>query len=127
MVIVMVNLLKIDMGVYEHLALISDRFYQGKPMLISNTYRNGTVAEEPWDTVVEGRSYKVLPIFSQEPEYQILSRARMAIGNVKYSLSSYNCEHFVSEVITGVAESRQMQKMAWFVGASITAWYIATR
>ena len=85
--IVMVNLVKIDMGIYEHLAFISDRFYQGKP-IISNTYRNGTVAEEPWDTFVEGRLYKVLPTFSQEPEYQILSRARMAIGKVECSLDS---------------------------------------
>ena len=41
----MLQVVIVYMGLYKHWALMSDRTRDGKPMLISNTWRNGTVKE----------------------------------------------------------------------------------
>ena len=55
----MLQVVIVYMGLYQHWALLSDRTRDGKPMLISNTRRNGTVKEESWDQVVGNRQFKV--------------------------------------------------------------------
>ncbi|OZG70872.1 hypothetical protein BTA51_23840 [Hahella sp. CCB-MM4] len=124
----MVGIVIVYMGLYQHWALVSDRQHSGKPMLISNTRRNGTVREEPWDTVVGNRPYKVFPAMTHEPVHTIVARARKAIGSVRYDLLDYNCEHFVKEVVTGVAKSSQSSMLKVLAGlAAIGGIYIVTR
>jgi hypothetical protein len=43
-------------GMDQHWSLVSDKFCSlGKNMLISATKRTGTVREEPWDDVTQGK------------------------------------------------------------------------
>lgn len=95
----------IKMGVYEHQAIVSDRRCPlGKPMLISATTRTGTVQEEPYDTVVNGRRAGYAPqqstlsvdqVLALSVD-QVLARARSKIGKWDYNILSQNCEHFAN-------------------------------
>lgn len=105
----MVYLVLVNMGFYWHWALESDAYRDGKPMLISNTMRNGTVKEETWDEVVGGRSFKRVPIETSMSRHAVVTRARSAIGRLRYNVVSYNCEHFVTDVLTGVKKSGQVR------------------
>ena len=113
----MIHILKIDMGPYEHWALESNSFYRGKPTLISNTRRNGSVQEESWDQVVNGRPYKRIAVTTAESPQIIIARARSAVGKTEYRLMNYNCEHFIRHVLTGVIESKQVQEAVFVVAA----------
>jgi F0F1-type ATP synthase membrane subunit c/vacuolar-type H+-ATPase subunit K len=85
-----------NFGVYQHWSLVTDRFCSaGKPMLISATKRNGTVQEEPWDDVVQGKETYVADIQHSHPVKTILENARSQIGEWAYSVTNNNCEHFV--------------------------------
>lgn len=115
------------MGMYEHWALVSDNFSGGKPMLISNTWRNGTVREESWDQVVGNRHVELHNIQINTSPSLILSRARGCIDRVKYDLLQYNCEHFVREIITGVAKSSQVRKVLAIGGLTAGALYLVSK
>ncbi len=83
-------------GIYQHWSLVSDRFCSlGKNMLISATKRTGTVQEEPWDDVTQGKHTYVAISNTEKSIPQILSDARSQIGSWAYSLTDNNCEHFV--------------------------------
>jgi hypothetical protein len=64
-------------------------------MLISATKRTGTVQEEPWDDVTQGKHTYIAVSNTEKSIPQILSDARSQIGNWRYSLTDHNCEHFV--------------------------------
>lgn len=82
-------------GPYQHWSIVSDKMCSmGKYMLISATKRTGTVAEETWDTVTQGKTTYVANITSNKPIISILADARSQIGKWAYSVSSKNCEHF---------------------------------
>ncbi|WP_022943139.1 lecithin retinol acyltransferase family protein [Psychromonas hadalis] len=83
-------------GLYQHWSVASDRLCSlGKNMLISATKRTGTVQEEPWDDVTQGKHTYVAVSNTEKSIVQILSDARSQIGTWKYSLTDNNCEHFV--------------------------------
>lgn len=83
-------------GMYQHWSIVSDKLCSlGKHMLISATKRNGTVQEESWDAVTQGKDTYVATCESNKTVNQILSDARSQIGEWVYSLTDRNCEHFV--------------------------------
>ncbi|MBL1294165.1 MAG: lecithin retinol acyltransferase family protein [Thiotrichales bacterium] len=123
----MLQIVIVYMGLYEHWALVSDKFSGGKPMLISNTWRNGTVQEESWDQVVGSKPFKLHQVRTTTQAGFVLARARSAIGRVKYNLLQYNCEHFVREVISGVAKSKQIKKVAIMGGITLGAIYLLSK
>lgn len=83
-------------GLYQHWSLVSDRVCSlGKNMLISATKRTGTVQEEPWDDVTQGKHTYVVESNSNKSTDKKLSDARTQIGKWKYSVVDNNCEHFV--------------------------------
>jgi len=99
-----------NFGGYQHWSLVTDKVCdQGKPMLISATKRNGTVQEEPWDTVTQGKETYVAEVAANKPIQQILSDARSQIGSWGYSLTSSNCEHFVKWATGLQASSTQVK------------------
>ena len=115
---------KIGRRVYHHYAIVSDRLHDGKPMLISLSYRTGSVAEEPWDEVVRGRSVRRSDLTSKFDAGEVLARARARIGNTRYNLLKNNCEHFVRDVMGLPARSRQVEHAA---GIGVTALLFALR
>ena len=83
-------------GVYQHWSLVSDRVCSlGKYMLISATKRTGTVQEESWDDVTQGKHTYLAVSNSEKSISQTLQDARTQIGNWTYSVTDHNCEHFV--------------------------------
>ncbi|WP_417446395.1 lecithin retinol acyltransferase family protein [Kangiella sp.] len=85
-----------DFGFYQHWSIVSDTFCdKGIPMLISATERNGTVKEEPWDIVTQGKHSYPIQARYIIPVNVALSLAKSQIGKWKYSVISSNCEHFV--------------------------------
>lgn len=116
--------MKIGRRVYHHYAIVSDRMHGDKPMLISLSYRTGTVAEEPWDEVVRGRNVRPSNLGSELTANQVLARARAQIGSKRYNLLKSNCEHFVRDVLGLPARSQQIETAA---GVGISALLLALR
>ena len=123
----MLQIAIVHMGLYQHWALLSDKTKDGKPMLISNTWRNGTVMEEPWDQVIGNRRYELHNIHTTLSPSLILARARTYIGSVKYNLLQYNCEHFVHEAISGAARSAQVTQALTIGGLMVGALYLVSK
>lgn len=85
-----------QIGPYQHYSIVSDRICSlGKNMLISATKRMGTVQEEPWDVVTEGKKTHTIVLNTDKSVPEILAEARSQIGKWSYSLTQRNCEHFV--------------------------------
>lgn len=61
--------------------------------------------------------------FSQPSQRQIINSINKKIGS-KYSLLSYNCEHFVNEILTGVSKSKQIEN-GIAVGIGVTLCLLA--
>lgn len=94
---------------YQHWSLVSDKFCdQGKPLLISATKRNGTVCEEPWDTVTHGKETYVADVSYARPVSEVLAIARSQVGQWRYSVTSSNCEHFIKWVAGLEVSSKQV-------------------
>jgi hypothetical protein len=61
-------------GLYQHWSVVSDRLCSlGKNMLISATKRTGTVQEEPWDDVTQGKHTYIAVSNTEKSIPQILS------------------------------------------------------
>ena len=63
---------------------------------------------------------------SKEQRTQIVQTALAKLG-LPYSLINYNCEHFVSDVKTGKAKSRQLEKAAIFIGIILLIAFFARK
>jgi len=61
--------------------------------------------------------------YDEQSQVEIVNRINQKVGT-KYSLLSYNCEHFVNEVLTGIAESKQI-KTGIAVGIGVTLCLLA--
>lgn len=124
------DIVKIDCGLYTHWAICSDRVdCSGKPYLISNSFKHGTVKEEPWDEVVAGRKYIRESVLTRESDFDLIHKARKAIGKKAYALLQYNCEHFVNEIATGKSFSNQVSNVvsACFVFVTMFWFYRCAR
>lgn len=114
-----------DFGVYQHWSLVTDQVCeQGSPMLISATKRNGTVKEEKWIDVTQGKYTYVTNISFDRPLIDVLADARSQIGSWVYSVTNNNCEHFVKK-ITGLKVTSK-QVTAGITGAAAGATLVAT-
>ncbi len=112
-------------GVYQHWSLVSDRVCSlGKNMLISATKRTGTVQEESWDDVTQGKHTYVAVSNSEKSISQTLLDARTQIGNWAYSVTDNNCEHFV-KWSSGLKVS-SIQVKSVIGGAAVGAVAVAT-
>lgn len=85
----------VDFGFYKHYGLSTERFYNGKPTIISNSFRKMGVYEESWDDFSCGKDVQILEYTSSLNPDVILSRARSKLGT-KWNLLTWNCEHFVN-------------------------------
>lgn len=81
-------------------------------MLISLSRRTGTVAEESWDEVVQGRAVKPSRLRSDLAPEEVVRRARSQIGRRRYNFVTGNCEHFVHEALGLPPRSWQLETAA---------------
>jgi hypothetical protein len=80
---------------FRHRGIVSDRWHQGNPMIISNSARAGGVAEESWDEFAAGHEVSIDESPSVLNPWEVVARARSRVGS-KYRVLDWNCEHFVS-------------------------------
>lgn len=80
---------------YRHLGIVSDRFSNGKPMIISNSSRAGGTKEETLETFSQGRPVRIDQASDDLRAFEIVQRARSRLGS-PYDLLSWNCEHLVA-------------------------------
>jgi hypothetical protein len=79
---------------FRHRGIVSDRWYMGKPMVISNSARNGGVVEEPWDVFCNGQLCSDEGYPGALSTFEVLHRARHPAQN-GYSLFGWNCDDHV--------------------------------
>ena len=108
----------VRVGPIVHLGIVSDRFANGEPMVISNSLRAGGVAEEPL-SVFQGR-YLLVPVSLPRvlPAGHILSLARQKLGS-RWNLLSWNCEHFVHWAYGLGLKSPQLDRASVLVGLTV--------
>lgn len=80
---------------FRHKGIVSDRLYNGKPTVISNSARAGGVCEEPWDTFAAGCIVTPEGYPSALPGHEVVQRARSVIGT-PYRLLDWNCDYVVA-------------------------------
>lgn len=103
------SVIKIRHKSYTHYAIISDRIgTDGMPMVIDNSAVRGTVAERSYYEAVCGGSVTLSSLKSDFSEHQILECARGFVGQVNYSLLSFNCESFVRKILGLSPTSKQV-------------------
>ena len=93
--------------VYRHRGIVSDRWEDGKPMVICNAAGFG-VLEQTWDQFGKSKQIQVEGYPGQLPHYEVLRRARSHIGSV-YHLTEFNCDHLVNEAHGLPCESVQVK------------------
>ena len=120
-------IVKVLMGVYNHYAVVSDRYDNGKPMLISLSAKQGTVCEEAWDYCVENRKVVLSPVQGNLQPHQVVQRARSKLGKIKYSPLSRNCEHFARWAHDLKVESKQVQGALFITGVISVFYYLAKK
>lgn len=80
---------------WNHKGIVSDRWHNSKPMVISNSARRGGVQEEPWDDFACGCRVSVEGYPSNLQSFMVLARAREFMGTA-YDLVKWNCELLVA-------------------------------
>lgn len=105
----------VRVGFVTHVGIVSDRYSDGAPMVISNSHRAGGVTEEPM-SVFQGR-YPLVSVAQPKtlPAGHILSLARQKLGT-RWNLLSWNCEHFVHWAHGLEPKSPQLSHAVAFAG-----------
>jgi len=98
----------VDFGIYKHLGIVTDQWYEEKPMVISNSYRRRGVYEEPWDAFSCNNEVCVHRLLDSTDYQPVLDRARSKTGT-RWNLLVWNCEHFVSWVCGRKSHSPQLK------------------
>jgi hypothetical protein len=81
--------------VFRHKGIVSDQWYLGEPMVISNSARIGHGAEEPWDVFSSGQHWADEGYLGNLSPHQVLERARASITKL-YNPFTWNCDMFVT-------------------------------
>ena len=94
---------------YQHWSIVSDRkCNKNNYMLISANRRSGTVSEESFEVVTQNSQTFKVSGFEGIKNNSLIGRARACVGKWKYSFIKANCEHFVFFILTGNANSEQV-------------------
>lgn len=88
------TVISVDMGLYDHIGIVTDQYVNGVPAVISNSLKNGGVSEESLADFTGGHLVSTVGYLGNLPVRQVLQRARSKIGT-KWDLLLWNCEHFV--------------------------------
>ncbi|WP_087461964.1 lecithin retinol acyltransferase family protein [Oleiphilus messinensis] len=115
------DIIRVRYSTFTHYGVVSDRTGEdGMPMIIDNSYASGTAVERTWAEATVGKVPSLSKIGSEYPAQEILACAKQLIGqSTRYSLTRYNCEHFVREVVGLKPASRQVRYTSIMVPAAM--------
>ncbi|KAM4622092.1 phospholipase A and acyltransferase 3-like isoform 1-T2 [Polymixia lowei] len=118
-----------------HLAPLSEVPGAGASSMMSVLYDKAVVKREKLGDVVGNDRWKINNGLDKEyeprPVHNIVSEARKLVGKeLPYCVVQGNCEHFVTELRYGKAESRQVRKagevvMAAGIGTMVGLFFVA--
>lgn len=118
------DIIKIRYETFTHYAVVSDRMgNDGFPMVIDNSAARGSVAERTWTEAVAGKSVSLSSMASSFSKSEIIACARSFIGEVRYSLITFNCESFVRKVLGLKPTSKQVGTSCVTVPSAMFAAY----
>jgi hypothetical protein len=81
--------------IFRHKGIVSDRWWNGKPTVISNSARAGGIKDEPWDVFASGQDWADEGHPGNLTAWDVLHRARFPQRR-QYNAIDWNCEDFVS-------------------------------
>lgn len=108
----------VSFGLYRHVGIVSDKYEDGVPMVISASKRRGLTAEESWEDFTGGRAVMNLSLRTFFATPEILERARASLGR-PWRLFTWNCEHMVRHAYGLSHESPQVRKWVKRAGAVV--------
>lgn len=82
---------------YRHKGIVSDRWHNGEPLVISCSARAGGVVEEPWTVFAQDGAVRVDQRLDTLEATQAIHRARRLSGK-PYDVFAWNCEHLITAV-----------------------------
>lgn len=118
------TVLRVNCGIYDHVALLGDRFVRGERAILSFCAKGNGLVEETWSVFASGRDVTVDGYLGQLPPDVVMRRARSK-SEQPYSWIGFNCEHFVRYAHGVVVESPQLQRWAAVGGMAFLAAAIA--
>jgi len=104
----------------HHLGIVSDRYVNGEPLVISGSKRMGQVVEEPLSVFCVGGVWNLVDFQGPISGMEVVQRARSVLGT-RYQLLSWNCEHVVHFALGMTPKSPQLHKTVLAIGITYMA------
>lgn len=113
------SVVAIQLPLYKHFGVVTDRFYRGERTVISNSWKAGRVVEQPF-TVFSG-DFPIVDISypSLLAAPIVVRRATSRLGDI-YSLLTWNCEHLI-RFAHGLKPSSPQIKVMLLAGLALIA------
>ena len=117
--------MRVRQGFYEHIAMLGDHAMGGERAVVAFSAQAGGFVEEPFSAFARGQAVVVEGFLGSLPPVVVMQRARMKQGQA-YSLTEFNCEHFVRYAHGVPVESPQLRQWA-FLGGLVGVLALAAR
>jgi hypothetical protein len=105
------TVIRVNCGLYDHVALLSDWPINGERGVLSLSAQHGGLVEESISAFSARKTVTVDGYLGATPPAMVMQRARLKRGQA-YSWTEFNCEHFVRYAHGVPIESPQLQKWA---------------
>lgn len=108
------TVVRVRHGFYEHVAMLGEHAIGVERAVVSFSAQAGGFVEEPFSIFARGHTVVIEGYLGVLPPAVVMQRARMKRGRA-YSLSDFNCEHFVRYAHGVPVESPQLRQWAFLV------------
>lgn len=119
------TVVRVRQGFYDHIAMLGDHAMGGERAVVAFSAQAGGLVEEPFSAFARGQAVVIEGYLGSLPPAVVMQRARMKQGQA-YSLSEFNCEHFVRYAHGVPVESPQLRQWA-FLGGLVGVLALAAR
>jgi hypothetical protein len=109
------TVLRVNHGLYDHVALVSDRIIDGERAVLGFSAAYGGLVEEPYSMFKGSRTVTCDGYPGKLAPQAVLWRARASAGR-RYSWFAFNCEHFIREAHGLQPESPQLRNWLLAIG-----------
>ncbi len=111
-------------GIFSKHHVLYAGFWNGQHLIAENQLGFGVRYITLNDFLNEGQLERIeYNNHDENSQIEIINRINEKVGS-EYSLLTYNCEHFVNDVLTKIAESKQI-KNALILGIGVTLCLLA--
>jgi hypothetical protein len=119
------RLLRTKGGIFSTHHVLYMGFWNGQHLVAENQSGYGVRYITLSHFLSEGKLEEVqYNNFPESTQIELIRRVNSKIGT-PYDLLTYNCEHFVNQMLTGIAESKQIQNTISLVGLGVLLYALA--